>query len=74
MIADRVSTKNAIDFIHNVEIAALAAAAATEGATPPEEGFGVAGGGGGGSGGAGVGDRSQPVGGGFVPAGAAAAV
>lgn len=28
MIADRVSTKNAIDFIQNVEIAALAAAAA----------------------------------------------
>lgn len=27
MIADRVSTKNAIDFIQNVEIAALAAAA-----------------------------------------------
>lgn len=25
MIADRVSTKNAIDFIHNVEVAALAA-------------------------------------------------
>lgn len=28
MIADRVSTKNAIDFIQNVEMAALAAAAA----------------------------------------------
>lgn len=32
MIADRVSTKNAIDFIQNVEIAALAAA---EAAPPP---------------------------------------
>ncbi|CAN0383772.1 unnamed protein product, partial [Hapterophycus canaliculatus] len=58
MIADRVSTKNAIDFIQNVEIAALAAAAAAAAAArgaPPEEGFVVASGGGG-SGGGGVGD------------------
>ncbi|CAN0088470.1 unnamed protein product, partial [Laminaria digitata] len=34
MIADRVSTKNAIDFIQNVEIAALAAAAGTAAAAP----------------------------------------
>eukprot|EP00903_Cladosiphon_okamuranus_P013797 g12840.t1 len=54
MIADRVSTKNAIDFIHNVEIAALAAAAA---AAPGHAG--VTGGGGGGRGGVDGDDRKS---------------
>ncbi|CAM9484300.1 unnamed protein product [Scytosiphon promiscuus] len=72
MIADRVSTKNAIDFIQNVEIAALAAAAAAAAgaAPPPEEGFGV-GSGVGGSGGVGEGDGSLPANAGLVPAAAA---
>lgn len=60
MIADRVSTKNAIDFIQNVETAALAASAA--GAEAPAVGVAAGGTGGGGSssgGNGGVGVKSH---------------
>eukprot|EP00752_Nemacystus_decipiens_P001578 g1539.t1 len=57
MIADKVSTKNAIDFIHNVEVAALAAAAAA-----PRGRAGVSAGGVGGGGAGGDGGKSSPVG------------